>query len=153
MAKSRFTMSDLSLQAAQVKRTIINRAEKGIYLDKKLSKTDVLKRLAKSLKLLSHRSLYDGGERERYINNWFSKLLKDIEDINNRLNNIGDDDVEIEKYKSVEELLMLLEQERKIRKAYEVRIQNLMEENENLRVASLNQFKKIDKPDDTEYPF
>jgi cupin superfamily acireductone dioxygenase involved in methionine salvage len=145
MAKPKFSKSDLSLQAAQVKRTIISRAEKGIYLDKSVSKTETLKMIAKNLKLSSHRSLYDNGEREQYINNWFQKLETEIDEINNNLNNFSESNVNQEKYKSVGELLNLLEEERKIRRAYEQRIQNLMQENESLRVANLNRFKKIDE--------
>lgn len=146
-------MSVLSLQASQVKRTLLNRAENGIYLDKKITKTEVMQRLAKGLKLSSHRSLYDGGEREKFINKWFNKLLEEISVINDRLNNTSETNVNTGKYKSVEELINLLEHERMLRKAYETRIQNLMKENEVLRTEKLNRFMRIDNLDDIEYPF
>lgn len=143
MAKPRFSLSDLSSQSAQVKRTIISRAKKGFYLDEKLSKTKVLKQIATRLKLSSHRSFYDGSDREDYLNDWFDKLLAEIKEINNGLS-----DSEVLKgpsnFRNMEELLVELENEKKLRQAYETRVRKLMEENEKLRTRSLNLFKDID---------
>ena len=53
MAKEKFSKSDLSRVAAQVKRTILQRAKRGIYLDQRLTKYKALKQLAASLKQVS----------------------------------------------------------------------------------------------------
>jgi len=143
MAKKKYTMSDLSFQAAQVKRTIISKARKGYYKNTLPQKTDVLKMISARLKITSYRSFYDNSVREEYLIEWFDKLIKQVLVINENMTTV-DTVGNVSKNQSVEQLILELKNEKRLRKAYELRIERLMEENEELRVNRINMFSKID---------
>ncbi|PGN58213.1 hypothetical protein COA19_09820 [Bacillus thuringiensis] len=98
MAKKQISHADLTRSAASTKRTFIRRAQKGIYLTQKLSKEEVLQKIASTLKLTT-RSLYTG-DRKIYLEEWYQTLLNEIEEIH--------EDLRVEKnLSSVEELKSL----------------------------------------------
>jgi hypothetical protein len=83
MAKKQISHADLTRSAASAKRTFIRSAQKGIYLTQKLSKEEVLQKIASSIQL-TPRSLYTG-ERKIYLEEWYQTLLKEIEEIHEAL--------------------------------------------------------------------
>ncbi|OSY02078.1 hypothetical protein BTJ45_01141 [Bacillus mycoides] len=140
MAKEKFSKSDLSRVAAQVKRTILQRAKRGIYLDQHLTKSKALKQLAASLKT-SIRSL-QSGERASYINKWYTDILTEIEKIHCEIENPNEIEREQLKKKRIEELLQIIEEEKLLRRAYRNKVQTLLEENERLRSQGLERYDK-----------
>ncbi|MGG1288563.1 MULTISPECIES: hypothetical protein [Bacillus cereus group] len=140
MAKEKFSKSDLSRVAAQVKRTILQRAKKGIYLDQRLTKLKALKQLATSLKT-SIRSL-QSGERASYINKWYTDILAEIEKIHCEIENPNEIEREQLKGKRIEELLQIIEEEKLLRKAYRNKVQELLKENEQLRSQNSGRFNR-----------
>ncbi|MBM7654571.1 hypothetical protein [Neobacillus cucumis] len=85
MANKRFSHADLTRSAASLKRTFYRKAKKGIYLTQKLTKEEVVTKIAKSLNV-SERSLYTK-ERKAYLDEWYQSLLGEIEEINQELKN------------------------------------------------------------------
>jgi ribosomal protein L29 len=83
MAKKLISHADLTRGTASAKRTFIRRAQKGKYLTKKLSKEEVLQRIASTLQLTS-RSLYTG-DRKLYLEKWYQTLLFEIDEIHEEL--------------------------------------------------------------------
>ncbi|MGE7760411.1 hypothetical protein [Peribacillus sp. NPDC097895] len=83
MAKKLISHADLTRGTASAKRTFIRRAQKGIYLTKKLSKEEVLQRIASTLQL-TPRSLYTG-DRKLYLEKWYQTLLIEIDKIHEDL--------------------------------------------------------------------
>ncbi|MEB2494317.1 hypothetical protein SOP93_24780 [Peribacillus frigoritolerans] len=95
MAKKLISHVDLTRCTASAKRTFIRRAQKGIYLTQKLSKEEVLQKIASTLQL-TPRSLYSV-DRKIYLEEWYQTLLIEIDKIH--------EDLRIEKnLSSVEEL-------------------------------------------------
>ncbi|MDA1501431.1 hypothetical protein PDJ82_07455 [Bacillus cereus group sp. TH43LC] len=140
MAKEKFSKSDLSRVAAQVKRTILRRAKKGIYLDQRLTKSKALKQIATSLKT-SIRSL-QSGERASYINEWYTDILTEIEKVHCEIENPNEIEREQLKKKRIEELLQIIEEEKTLRRAYRNKVQTLLEENERLRSQVLERYDR-----------
>ncbi|WP_411740104.1 hypothetical protein [Peribacillus sp. S4] len=83
MAKKQVSHADLTRSTASAKRTFIRRAQKGIYLTRKLSKEEVLQRIASTLHL-TPRSLYSGN-RKVYLEDWYQTLLIEIDEIHEDL--------------------------------------------------------------------
>ncbi|WP_352924884.1 hypothetical protein [Peribacillus simplex] len=83
MAKKQISHADLTRNTASAKRTFIRRAQKGIYLTKKLSKEEVLQRIASTLQL-TPRSSYTG-DRKLYLEKWYQTLLIEINEIHEGL--------------------------------------------------------------------
>ncbi|MFE3974570.1 MULTISPECIES: hypothetical protein [unclassified Peribacillus] len=83
MAKKQISHADLTRGSASAKRTFIRRAQKGIYLTQKLSKEEVLQRIASTLQL-TPRSLYSGN-RKVYLEAWYQTLLIEIDEIHEDL--------------------------------------------------------------------
>ncbi|MFF2498531.1 hypothetical protein [Peribacillus sp. NPDC058075] len=83
MAKKQISHADLTRNTASAKRTFIRRAQKGIYLTKKLSKEEVLQRIASTLQLIP-RSSYTG-DRKLYLEKWYQTLLIEINEIHEGL--------------------------------------------------------------------
>ncbi|PEC20399.1 hypothetical protein [Bacillus cereus] len=123
MAKKQISHVDLTRSAASTKRTFIRRAQKGIYLTQKLSKEEVLQKIASTLQLTT-RSLYTG-DRKIYLEEWYQTLLKEIEEIH--------EDLRVEKnLSSVEELKSLT-------------VERLMEEISNLKQMLMAYKTKCDE--------
>ncbi|MEC2554971.1 hypothetical protein P9W85_27245 [Bacillus tropicus] len=111
MAKKQISHANLTRGAASAKRTFIRRAQKGVYLTQRLSKEEVLQKIASTLQV-TPRSLYTG-DRKIYLEEWYQILLKEIEEIH--------EDLRVEKnFSSVEELKNLT-------------VERLMEEISNLK--------------------
>ncbi|MDR4920287.1 hypothetical protein RGU71_05960 [Bacillus thuringiensis] len=135
MAKEKFSKSDLSRVASQVKRTILNQAKSGIYIDQILTKTEVYERLAQSLKI-SSRSLKSGW-RSHYVTTWYEKTTKEIEAINDLLIISSQEDNEEDfRHKKIEELYEIIKFEKQLRKAFELKVKQLLIENEKLRTTN-----------------
>ncbi|MBX9958234.1 hypothetical protein H7T43_25675 [Peribacillus simplex] len=83
MAKKIISHADLTRGTASAKRTFIRRAKKGIYLTKKLSKEEVLQKIASTLQL-TPRSLYSV-DRKKYLEEWYHTLLIEIDEIHEDL--------------------------------------------------------------------
>ena len=83
MAKKIISHADLTRGTASAKRTFIRRAQKGIYLTKKLSKEEVLQKIASTLQL-TPRSLYSV-DRKKYLEEWYHTLLIEIDEIHDDL--------------------------------------------------------------------
>ncbi|MGG4198708.1 hypothetical protein [Peribacillus frigoritolerans] len=83
MAKKLISHTDLTRGTASAKRTFIRRAQKGIYLTQKLSKEEVLQKIASTLQL-TPRSLYTGS-RKIYLEEWYRGLLIEIDEIHESL--------------------------------------------------------------------
>ncbi|PAK37788.1 hypothetical protein [Peribacillus simplex] len=83
MAKKIISHADLTRGTASVKRTFIRKAKKGIYLTKKLSKEEVLQKIASTLQL-TPRSLYSV-DRKKYLEEWYHTLLIEIDEIHEDL--------------------------------------------------------------------
>ncbi|MFD4930751.1 hypothetical protein ACFWMS_17810 [Peribacillus butanolivorans] len=83
MAKKLISHADLTRGTASAKRTFIRRAQKGIYLTQKLSKEEVLQKIASTLQL-TPRSLYTGS-RKIYLEKWYRALLIEIDEIHESL--------------------------------------------------------------------
>ncbi|MGW6665791.1 MULTISPECIES: hypothetical protein [Peribacillus] len=83
MAKKIISHADLTRGTASAKRTFIRRAQKGIYLTKKLSKEEVLQKIASTLQL-TPRSLYSV-DRKKYLEEWYHTLLIEIDEIHEDL--------------------------------------------------------------------
>lgn len=83
MTKKLISHADLTRGTASAKRTFIRRAQKGIYLTKKLSKEEVLQKIASTLQL-TPRSLYSV-DRKKYLEEWYHTLLIEIDEIHEDL--------------------------------------------------------------------
>ena len=83
VAKKQISHADLTRNTASAKRTFIRRAQKGIYLTKKLSKEEVLQRIASTLQL-TPRSSYTG-DRKLYLEKWYQTLHIEINEIHEGL--------------------------------------------------------------------
>lgn len=123
MAKKQISHANLTRGAASAKRTFIRRARKGVYLTQRLSKEEVLQKIASTLQV-TPRSLYTG-DRKIYLEEWYQILLKEIEEIH--------EDLRVEKnFSSVEELKNLT-------------VERLMEEISNLKQMLMAYKTKCDE--------
>jgi len=144
MAKSKFNKEALSRAAASAKRTYKRQAKNGLYLDKKLNKTDALNKIASSLNV-TPRSLYSG-ERKVYLDEWYNGLLVEIEEENEKVFEESEHFSKKElKDKKVEELLEELEQMKHRINAYKRRINEQELLIEELLKKEIKRYDKIDR--------
>ena len=85
MASKKDKQKELINVCTQVKRTIKTKFSNGTMT--KISKTEAFEMISKKLGLASSRSLWKSSERKSYLDNWFSKLETELEEIINNNNN------------------------------------------------------------------
>lgn len=142
MAKEKFRKNDLTLVAAQVKRTIIRQAKNGVYLDNKLSKINVFEKVATRLNV-SLRTVQTP-ERLQYLNPWFSKILQEVEQINHSLSYSENESIDEFKNKKIGEILEELKREKQLRKACERKNKELLKQVDHLTKLLMNKYEKLD---------
>ncbi|WP_160670497.1 hypothetical protein [Clostridium sp. C8-1-8] len=143
MAKKTYTKSDLSEVASQAKREIINKIKKGTL--QSITKSNALDLIARKLKLKSARTLWYGDSRE-YLDEWFSKLNNQIDDILklNTPQQPSPSPLFQNQDKELSDFEMIIRDKSMLIIEYEKANRILREENEKLRLLVLEKHGKID---------
>ena len=149
MASKKDKQKELINICTQVKRTIKTKFSNGTIT--KISKTEAFDMVSKRLGLASSRTLWRNSERKSYLDNWFSKLETELEEIidnNNYTNKSNNNIVTIssttEKIDDIDTLINKYNEALNLIKTYEAAIKVLREENDTLRMGVVPRYGKID---------
>lgn len=149
MANKKDKQKELINICTQVKRTIKTKFSNGTIT--KISKTEAFDMVSKRLGLASSRTLWRNSERKSYLDNWFSKLETELEEIidnNNYTNKSNNNIVTIssttEKIDDIDTLINKYNEALNLIKTYEAAIKVLREENDTLRMGVVPRYGKID---------
>ena len=149
MANKKDKQKELINICTQVKRTIKTKFSNGTMT--KISKIEAFEMISKKLGLASSRSLWKSSERKSYLDNWFSKLETELEEIidnNNYTNKSNNNIVTIssttEKIDDIDTLINKYNEALNLIKTYEAAIKVLREENDTLRMGVVPRYGKID---------
>jgi hypothetical protein len=141
--KRSFTMSELKYEAGQVKRHIINEYKKGRL--SKIVKKDAFLLIANrpKINLKSDRTLWEG-EVWTYLDEWYSKLEKEVEEIKISLDQQGNSDETSVNHKDLADLVERNRKQRDLISEYRKALHVLREENEKLRILLIDIHGYID---------
>ena len=149
MANKKDKQKELINICTQVKRTIKTKFSNGTIT--KISKTEAFDMVSKRLGLASSRTLWRNSERKSYLDNWFSKLETELEEIidnNNYTNKSNNNIVTIssttEKIDDIDTLINKYNEALNLIQTYEAAIKVLREENDTLRMGVVPRYGKID---------
>ncbi|MCY9657178.1 hypothetical protein P5G65_31600 [Paenibacillus chondroitinus] len=136
----KYNRSDLTREAAQVKRHVINEFRRGRKT--KLVKNEVFELVASKLGLKSNRMLWQG-EAFDYLNDWFSKLENSISELNQvpHVDSDVDENTSTDEMKNIKNLLKsknILIQE------YQNALREVRRENEDLRKKLIEKYGNVD---------
>ncbi|OCT15976.1 hypothetical protein A8709_10170 [Paenibacillus pectinilyticus] len=136
-------MSELKYEAGQVKRHIINEYKKGRLL--KIVKKDVFLLIANrpKINLKSDRTLWEG-EVWTYLDEWYLKLEKEVEEIKISLDKQGTSDETSVNHKDLADLMERNRKQRDLISEYRKALHVLREENEKLRILLIEKHGSID---------
>ena len=141
MANKKDKQKELINICTQVKRTIKTKFSNGTIT--KISKTEAFDMVSKRLGLASSRTLWRNSERKSYLDNWFSKLETELEEIIDN-NNIVTISSTTEKIDDIDTLINKYNEALNLIKTYEAAIKVLREENDTLRMGVVPRYGKID---------
>ncbi|MCY9661968.1 hypothetical protein P5G65_07085 [Paenibacillus chondroitinus] len=141
--KRSFTISELKYEAGQVKRHIINEYKKGRL--SKIIKKDVFLLIARrpKINLKSDRTLWEG-EVWTYLDDWYSKLENEVEEIKLTINQQGSIDEATDNHKDLADLIEKNRKQRDLISEYRKALHALREENEKLRILVIEKHGFID---------